>query len=163
MRQFLPNQTAAQVLGWALVALTVGIAIALGRAARRADNLRRRWRFVAVLGALFVLGTLSAVYMFRWRAGVPDIIYAQDGMYEWGQGFTDAEPPGGGCQTHAQLLAHGVGHFVPAGWLTGASNSGGAWTAEVGSAGYMRVYRADRWDLVVTPRAGCYVVFVEQG
>jgi hypothetical protein len=68
--QFLPNQTAAQVLGLLLVALTVAVVVILGRAAWRAND-HRRWRFVAVLGAFLVLGSLSAVQMLRWRPGVP--------------------------------------------------------------------------------------------
>ena len=160
--QFLPNQTAHTVVGCLLVVLTLAIVVALGRAAWRAHD-NSRWHSLAWLGVFLALGTLSATYALRWHPGVPDIIYAQDGMYQWGSGFTDAEPAGGGCQTHAQLVSHGVRHLSPAGWLTGASTDGDAWTATVGRAGYMRVYRADRWTLVVIPHPDCYVVFGGQG
>jgi len=159
---WLPNQTTARVLAWLLVALTLALVIALGRAAWKTE-VDRRWRHLLLLGVALALGTFSATHLFNWNPGVPDIIQTQGGTYEWGSGIADEEPAAGGCQTHAQLLSHGFQELVPVGWLTGASTDGQSWSGTVGPSGYMRVYRADRWDLVVIPRGGCYVVFVEQG
>jgi len=160
MDALFPDQRMHVIGGVLVLAVTIAVAFSLWRVARGDWGVVRLITASACVVAL-VAGTVTSVGLFRWRPGVPDVINASGGTYEWGSGWADSEPPGGGCESLSHLTARGFGTLKPAGRLTGEHFANGEWVAGVGADGSWPVYRTDVGTLVVRAGRGCYVAFTE--